>query len=643
MNLVLTWCWKEWRSQRGVLLAYTLLGLASLCLVFLLVPESWWQEHGKRALALSWFFALGVLGVLAFVAPALVRNEFGSKNDQFVRRLPGALLPSFGGKLLFLALAAAALPLVCLLAGEAFLLAIGQPWHDLFLWEHNGEVSFQWPWPAVVTAQAALLVTWVWAIGTWLPNGRMALGGTILFVLLLGVGVFAVLRQSPGLEQGIAWQDWLWWVPALGLAVAGASWTRGRRGGGPLRSARFGLCAAAVGFAPPSLWLAARVHDYHHPDLQKLVTLYVHGTSPDGRYVLAAGAENGHFANVPIRIDLQDGSAIQIGSILTGYDPQLVKPYTTFPGGGVRYWRRDLLTSYTGQVGVHELFDLVTGEATPCRWDEKVGMLVLPPALADAVRAEAFARTPLRAPGGRRAWFDDGAVCIEGRDDTVDRVAWRGPRPVSLRACGHGFTAYVDGSEQRFDLVTRQQREAKGVEYGYHVGGAFVFVKKGGPAYRWLRQDGDGAVVPIPQLDGCGVLGLFDDERLLCTSGRKATTRSVFLFGVRDGERVELPLPAEAPPAGWVQYAGDFGPARSLLPRDPAGRVWLRANDRSREQFVLVDGVTLRLTTVPQGSSRGRNRRLLGWPDAASVLLDDGATICRVDVASGVSTQLFPR
>ncbi|HEX6811035.1 MAG TPA: hypothetical protein VF384_05360, partial [Planctomycetota bacterium] len=94
MQLVLHHCGKEWRAQRGMLVAYSLLVFVSLCLGLLLVPEQWWHEVGKRALSLSWFVAAGVIGVCAFAAPSLVRAEFGAKEDQFVRRLPGALGPS---------------------------------------------------------------------------------------------------------------------------------------------------------------------------------------------------------------------------------------------------------------------------------------------------------------------------------------------------------------------------------------------------------------------------------------------------------------------------------------------------------------------------------------------------------------------
>ena len=238
MNLVLTYCWREWRAQRAMLAGFFGLGIAALCLVFTLVPEHYWLDDGRRALALSWFVVLGGIGVLGFVAPALVRSEFGSKGDQFVRRMPGALRASFGGKLLFLTLTALALPLLGLAAGELFLTANGKGWHDLFRWTFAGDVVFDLPWPVLWISVAALLIPWVWAIGTWLPNGRMALGGALVFWLVLGLLVRGALHFSPGLQPGLVYEPWVAFASVFGFVAAFASWVVGRHGGGALRSLR---------------------------------------------------------------------------------------------------------------------------------------------------------------------------------------------------------------------------------------------------------------------------------------------------------------------------------------------------------------------------------------------------------------------
>ena len=641
MNLTLTWCWREWRSQRAVLLAYTLLGLASLCLVFLLVPETWWHEQGKRALALSWFFAIGVVGVVAFAAPALVRNEFGSKGDQFVRRLPGALGPSFRGKLLFLGLAALALPLVCLLAGEGFLLAIGQPWHDLFLWEHNGDVSFQWPWPAVVVGQAALLTTWVWAIGTWLPGGRMALGGTILFALVLGVGVFAVLRQSPRLEQVIAWQDWLWLVPPFGLGVAAVSWVWGRRGGGPLRSALRGLAATAVGLLPPSAWLGVHVWDYHHPDLQRLRGLRVVGHTDGANVLLAEGAAHREYYGVPVRIDLRTGAATQLGPVGCALTPELLPPYTTWLNGGYRHWQIVRLTSWTGERLERDLLDLATGQRRPLAWDAEQQVPVLPNDVAAAVAAEQQLLSPLRAPGDRRVWFDGNDVCFAGDAGAVERVRWQGPLPRLVRALGHGFVGYFPkGAEQSFDLVGRQQRTHQPKDRWF-VGGRRVRAANAQEDGTWLQVVGDGPATPIAGLAGARVLGLFDDDHLLCMRRRNGAATQLFLWHVHDEVRHDLALPPGLPLGAWVQPAYVGQPWTSLLARDPAGRLWLRVHNNG-ERFVLLDATTRRLWELPPGI-KTQGAQLFAWPDAQTALVCSGDVVLRVDVATGRATQLYPR
>jgi hypothetical protein len=646
MNLVLTYCWREWRAQRAVLLAYTGMGLAALCLVFLLLPEHWWHPDGQRAEALSWFLVVGVVGIVAFATPTLVRGEFGAKDDQFVRRMPGALLPSFGGKLLFLALAALAMPLVCLLVGEGFLLAIDQPWYDLFTWRYDGTVEFQWPWPTLIAGYAALLVPWVWAIGAWLPGGRMATGGCVVFVLLLALAVIAVLRQSPGIESGLAWWNWTWLVPVLGLAVAAVSWVRGRRGGGPLRSARFGLAAVGIGLAPPSAWLGARVWDYHHPDLQRLESLYVHGMTPDRAVLLAHGSENPHYNSVPVRIDLRDGSAAQLGGINDAFHVvRGSRPRTAWPPGCGRYWSNE---RYVAGCIESTLLDLTDGSTASAPWDKERGEPVLPPTTAATVEAETREAVVFLAPGGRRAWFEADEVCIE-RDGGVDRVRWKGELPRHVGALGHGLRAYFAETTVLFDLATHRQFEAKRDDAHWFVQGTHLWAKTNG-AYGWHRDRGDdGAAEPIAELAGCGILGLLDDERLLCQRIPKkavaepAPTR-LFVWRVTDGAITELSPPIELPSLGF-SVAAPFGDTTSLLPRDPAGRIWLMHRTAKTQSFLLLDPTSLTFT-VPKldtGRAPEGDRRLLAWPDASTVVMQEQATIQRIDLTTGARTQLFPR
>ena len=185
MNLALNYCWKEWRAQRGRLLAYTLLAFTCLCIGVSLMPSDWWLESGFGTHALTWFVAAGILGVVAFVVPSLVRSEFTSNDDQFVCRLPNALLSAFAGKSLFLVLVAISLPLLGLVVGELFLLALGYEWDSILLWQWDGQIFRNVPSTIFLCGAAVLLLPWIWAVGTWLPGGRLALLGTVLLGLLI--------------------------------------------------------------------------------------------------------------------------------------------------------------------------------------------------------------------------------------------------------------------------------------------------------------------------------------------------------------------------------------------------------------------------------------------------------------------------
>lgn len=642
MNLALTYCWKEWRSQRGVLVAFTALGLASLCLLFLLLPQPWWLEDGRRALALSWFVAIGVIGVVGFVAPALVRNEFGSKDDQFVRRLPGALWPSFQGKLLFLLLVALGLPLVCLLAGQGFLLAIGQDWHDLFAWDHAGTVWLRWPWPAPMLGYAALLATWVWAIGTWLPGGRMALGGTILMLLLFGLGILALLNQSPGIAQGIAWSMWLWAIPVLGALTAGLSWTKGRRGGGPWRSARYGLLTLALGCLPPALWFAERSWDYHHPDLQRLVELDVQGMTPDLRYVLARGNAHESYSPVPIRIDLQAGRADQLAGIATWFCAGLLD--TGLAGLALaRHWRCIDNGLDNERVGRQRVLDLATLAGRTVPFDPQTWRLEVPAGLRAAEVAEVRATTPLRAPGDTRVWFDGPDLCFQGLSGDVQRQPWPGLAPRSVVARGHGMATLSGGQRQLYDLHRRTPVAIEKWQHGLFVRGTAVFVREGGRQNEWWRQRGAEPAEPFPTLKGLHVLGLVDDDHLLAASYVGGKRDRLLLVHVADASTSELAVPAGLPTGTSVHAVAPLHEAGSLLARDPTGSIWLAMGNRTSTTFLRLDAKSRAITVAFVLGDHRLGWELLGWPDPASVLVRRGAAIERIDTRSGAATRLFPR
>jgi hypothetical protein len=638
VNLVLPYLWKEWRAQRGTLLAYTGLVFACLCLGLWLAPTHSWFEEGFGAHALSWFVLAGMLGVLFFVAPNLVRAEFTAKDDQFVRRLPGALWPAFGGKLLFLLLATIALPLLGLLVGEIFVMARGQNWDGLFRWEWDGRTRVDWPAEVLVGGAALLLLPWIWALGTWLPGGRMAVGATALFVLLLGVGVAAVLRQSPKIENGIDWQMWPWAVAPLGLCIAAMSWGIGRRGGGPLRSARFGLAATALGLVPPSVWFADRAWEYHHPDPAALATLDTRGLSPDGRFLLAKGAAHRDWYGAWFRIDLQDGKAEQISGIATGFQPELVRPYVAAYRAQQRHW-----LSYGEWVSNQRAFDLATGAWTPLEYDREHNERHLPPALREQVLAERRERTLLRAPGGIRVFVEGAAVCFEECDGTVSRVAVPELQGASVYPAGHGLFV----KNRTFDLTSRRLLpDVTSRGSAFLVRGTLVYAIDTHHWRKWGQRTPDGELQAVEALAQCRVFGLFDDDHLLVTSwpNKQGLGGKLYLYRPADRSLVGLPLPDGVSTGGYLEEWSPLFERGSLLARDPGGGVWLSLATNTRREYLRIDAAS-RVVTNPFGTGRDEREefQLLAFPDAGSALVRQGVKVLRVETASGRAEVLFPR
>ena len=644
MNLVLTHCWREWRAQRGLLAGFAGLGFVALVLVFTLVPATFWLEDGQRALALSWFVALGGIGVVGFVAPALVRGEFGTKGDQFVRRLPGALRPSFGGKLLFLALVATALPLLGLVVGQLFLAALGRGPADLFRWDFAGDVYVRWPWPVVWLGYAALLIPWVWAIGTWLPNGRMALGGTILFVLLLGLAVVPVLRQSPGLEKSLAYEPWFVVVPLLGLVVAAVSWILGRRGGGAFRSARWGLLVTGLGLLPPGSWLTWAAYHYHHPDPQHLGRFETYALTPDLQFALVQGAgHEEHSGSVPFRIDLRDGRAQQLGGVHLGLFPEVVRPSGLGPMAMTRYFGACDYDPWRDRIVGYRVLDLVRGTwilhhegAEPLAWRHTV-LEQLPDAV---VRGRA---SLLRAPGDVPVWFEGGELCFQVAADRVERVRWEGELPVTFRACGHGFHAF-GGREGWFDLTTRTfVPPTAGRDVLWFVGGVQLW-QRHARRNAWERRDpGADEFVAVPELAHADVLGLLDDHHLLARRIADKQTE-LLTWNAATGAVEVLPLPFRI----GQRSLGVVGPLHqcgSLLPRDPSGKLWFmtpRPPQHAHDLLLRLDPTTRSWETLLTPTDDPAFR-LLAWPDARSALVQQHDGIDRVDLATGARTRLFPR
>ncbi len=639
MNLILPFFWKEWRAQRSTLVAYTCLVFACLGLGLSLAPTHSWFEEGFGAHALSWFVIAGLLGVVFFVAPNLVRAEFTSKDDQFVRRLPGALWPAFGGKVLFLLLATIALPLLGLLVGELFVTARGQNWDGLFQWEWDGSIRIEWPVEVLCGAFGLLLVPWIWALGTWLPGGRMAVGVTALFVLLLGAAVFAVLRQSPKIENGIHWQLWLWAVAPLWFCLAPVSWGNGRRRGGALRSARLGLATAAFGLVPPGAWFGARAWDYHHPLPTNLAKLDVRGLSPDGRFLLAQGAARPDWYGTWFRIDLQTGAAEQIAGIATGFGTELVKPYLAAMYGQQRHW-----LSYGEEGRNQRALDLATGAWTPIDYDRARNEQHLPADLRAQVLTERRERSLLRAPGGVRVFVEDSAVCYEETDGTVTRQEVPELKGASVVAAGHGMFV-LGGKNRTFDFATRRllpDPTSRGS--AFLVRGTLVYAIDTHTWRKWGQRAPGGELEPVEALAACRVLGLFDDDHLLIAPWKAAPGHELQLYRPADRSLTNLRLPAEVPPGCGLDAEATLFARGSLLARDPTGGIWLTAWTATRREFLRLDTTTREVThRFSSGKDELDAYHLLGFPDADTVLVRQGQTILRIDAVTGARTVLFPR
>jgi len=645
MNLTLTYCWKEWRAQRGLLVAYTLLVFTCLCLGLYLAPRHYWFDEGFGVHALSWFVAAGCIGVIAFAVPNLVRAEFTSKDDQFVRRLPGALRPAFSGKLLFLVLVTAALPLLGLLFGELLVTARDSNWDGLFFWDWQGNVSMQRPFVVLAMAAPMLLLPWIWTVGMWLPGGRLALLGTTLLLLLLGVGLFAVMRQYPKIEQGVVWQSWLWTVPLTGLFAAAASWIKGRRGGGPLRSARHGMLALLIVLLPGAVWVGERVWRYRHPDMENLGAMSVVGMSPGGRYALAYVVEDCDWQAALARIDLETGVAQQVTEVGEHLGPLLAAPHRLRTRAAQRYWR--------GVEGSEDyILDLTSGERHTIELDREQ-RAVMPPRLATAISQQRTGDSGLSAPGGIRVRCGEGKLFFEMPNGTVEHVDYPFPTDRSSYVAGHGLRVMADGGWRYYGFAQRLIRDVRDAQTALFVGAKILVrvkgksIRRSGEANRasWVIYHEDGEGEPCEALRNAVVAGLLDDERVLAyVEGAHREALRIFAFNTATGETqdVELPSVAGRSASPWT-LRGFVSPMRqtgSVLPRDPANHVWLSCYRGGDTHCFRLHAESLEASGVPVTINMFGNT-LLAWDNLPKVVHQDGLEIIETNIETGARRTLF--
>lgn len=638
MNLALNYCWKEWRAQRGLLVSYTLLVFGCLGLVLYLSPRHFWFDETFGVHALSWFVAASVIGVVGFVVPGLVRSEYTGKGEQFVRRLPGALWPSLWGKLLFLLLATLLLPLLGLLVGEVFVTSLGESWVGLFTWQWDGLVRLVVPQLAYYCAGALLLVPWVWAAATWTPGGRLSLLATVLLVLLIGIGVFAVERQSPHILDVRMLLPWCWAVPTTGLIVAGLSWAVGRRGGGAMRSARVGLTATMVMLLPFAGWLGNRVMHYHFPDCSALQSVRVNGMTADGRYMLAHVSENENWYGVAVRIDLQTGAVEQVGGVGMAWMPGAARPYALQQQARGRFWR-----VYGGDDNDLRVFDLQTGRWRGVDYDTKSRRLNLTPELRTEVLEDRMSTTAFADADGRPVCMLGGRVYRRGKDGIEGFGDWVLDRARAIRAAGLGIATL--GGNEVFDIraarpirISRPRNERQLL-----VGSSRMFVRSGDGGRWMIERDGE-LPVPCYELEGLTVLGLLDAYRVLAYRRDCRLGRRLAVFTPDDGTVVDVEVPADLSLSS-VEAVAPMRQDGSMLGRDPDGCVWLICRGREHGEFVRMDPATLRLSVVLRhGFDRfGRGMQLLSWDDWPELVVAADDRVQRVHAVTGERTTLFPR
>jgi hypothetical protein len=653
VRVFFAWLGKEWRSQRGMLLAY--FALASVCLAGgLLVRDDLLEPAEWRVFVPALFVWVGVLGVLVFVAPHTVRGEFTGRDDQFLRRLPGALAPATAAKLTFVALAALVLPCAGFVLGQLFLAIQGiecVAWRELLpgagriAWTHQ-RASFL----IVAGVLALMLAPWVVAVATWLPGGRMAFGGAGVLVALVTGGVATWLRPYPDFwrVQAPRTEPWLGWLALLGVAAAGVSLARGRRGGGIARSAKLGGLVALLGVLPPGMWLAANLRSYRTPDPDSLARVHIDGVTPDLRFAVGRGSADARWFGVPMRFDLRTGAAEQISDVQTGLAPDLLRPHFLPWGAPQRFWR---LSGGDGSARV--IFDAMTGARHTLVGTEPVPVVDGP--LRTAIDLHLRATTALRLPGGRRATILGSTLYIDTPEGEVTQP-W--PHQGLVHAAGHGVVAVTSASRVLFDLTRRRVVQPSGfdVASGFCVNGLWLVSGRDGTKFKLERQifdPDDGSLVDCPELHRSNPLCLWNDDEALmvvrhpmaATSAReRAPGDQLFTFHLRARRRTPIELPA-ALGNGQVFLRRQHD-AYGL--RDPRGRLWLTFVPMRKDSKHDPDAKACLLAVEPHTRqvtemARGIHVEVLGFPDADSVLvLEDEQRIVRIDHVRGTRQVVFP-
>ncbi|HZN41219.1 MAG TPA: hypothetical protein VFD82_20605 [Planctomycetota bacterium] len=633
MNLALAWCGKEWRAQRGFLLGYAALMFATVAAVLTIAHwrNVFLQDQSRLAAAVLVFGVTGAIGCV-FAAAHAVRGESVGRDDQLWRRLPGALLPAFAGKLLFVALLLPGLVLAGFAVGQLYVAAMGFDFASALAIADLVAV-----YPDAFFTGCSLL-PWVFAVACWMPGARLAIGATALLVAGLATAVSGVLAPARGLADTLA-GTMLWsWTLGLGLAVAGVSCVIGRRGGSHARSAKLGAATAFVGLVPCAAWLGSWLLAYWWPDAQRLLYFNGVGVTADGRYAVIQGPARYRWPDFAVRIDLKTGEATQ----LSAPGEQTTTTCDLPAEAAIRAGFAVIWDVATGVVRVVELATLTSSATT---MDERHMPVDLPAALAATRRS----MSPLRQPGNLPAWFEGGELCLQMADGTVAREPLV-PRHGFCRPAGHGFV-HMNADRQPgaawhgYDLATRR-RFALPADVSSRciaVAGTWLLWPQGRDR-PWQRFDpSTGQATPIPALPyHSDCLGLLDDATAVFCNPRANQTPVIGLYRPQSDEFVELQLPSHrfVQEERWNASRGQGDAVYGQ--RDPRGRMLLYLSRQKPGNLIIaVDPATHACEVLLKTELLAQ---ILAFPsDTEAVCCEDYRFFVRYDLRSGARTVIYPR
>ena len=659
MRAVLTGLWKEWRDQRGMVLAV-------LIALPVLVLSAAWAFGGKVAAPQFAGLALLVLpSAQALFLIAVASELFGSERRRgtlaLVQRLPAGLGRSLASKLLgyalgtLLSLAWGAVVgvVACVLFGPAgaageMLMRLGAAEEALL--------------PLLIVS-LFVFGCWVLLLSTWVPQGGAAVLGAALLLGLLALPTALLLQDHVWLvARTAAWlaQDGgarlvlpfseLAGAALLALAVShlrgqrrlASAWSPAWRG-----LALVGVLAAG-GYAYGAVVVAReldvdpaaasfRMQDVFVAEGGRYAYVNAHaGEAPWWQY---REENRGRFDfGTPIKpflVDLTDGSARAVGEFGEGW----VKPWY----GG--YESQQLPASHVLHCLVDgqqvTWYDAPKGQPLKTVWHTLENDEIR--AWRRSVRAQ---QAWHRDAEGRALWVDeDGAIVREG--DALPPATTRRTPPAFTRAIPGGWvvTRYSTQGQSGFTLEAATGRKravpsaksARGESLREFLSPRHLLVHaKGAPAIEFAVLDLDASDAPQRVEAPAGfawVGGPTEDGRVLCRAGSDRRRTALVLWSPLSGASAPL-----QDAQGRELTAYECG----LEARAPGDRMVLSARQdpaSAASVLLLVDG---RAGTARSLPVRGNARNWVCLKDGELLAVEDSRRLVRYG-ADGSRTVLFPR